>query len=727
MTKHDLAELNKLYTEGDEADKETYAEMRSNVLLISGEFYNKKAARFNNRIRDSKEIPDTQKLRITKNHIHKIVRYYTTNILAYSPNVSVMPKNPTELQDQKEAELNQAVWQDACIKHRFQEKRREFVNDFVGVSECAAKVFFDPNRGEFKGYEAKLQSDEEGNTLVDEMGNPIPEMDESGQMVPDESKPRFAGDFVIERLHAFNIFRPISSKSMREAPWLGLRKMVETKYLKELYSENEEVAKKIVESPKDDYVVFDSSRGEYAKSKDQTLVKEIYFRPCFQYPLGYFYIFTDEVILSEGELPYGIFPIVWAGFDEHPTKPRASSIVKVARPYVAEISRAASQMATHQITIGDDKIIYQAGTKLAPGTLLPGVRGLTYQGSQPQILPGRDGSQFLPYIESQIKELYSVVDMDEENQETPNQMEPYTMLYMSMKHRKKFSTYGEKFEQFLKDLCEVYLELAKKYLPDDALIYAIGKSEQINIPEFRATTKLCYEIKLEAQNDNMETALGKQLTFQHILQYASGSLDKKDIGKLIKLMPFGNHEEGFEDLTMDYDNAKNEVLSLDRGTPGLMPKYEDQGYIVKKLTTRMNKPDFQFLPQEVQQLYAQRLQEHENVLEQQVQKIQAAKDGFIPSGGALVACDLYLPAKNPDAAAKRARIPYESLQWLVKRLETQGLAQDNLEQMNQAAVADMAGQLMQQNQQTQRMPMTPNANPLGGGMVSRAASPVGVN
>jgi hypothetical protein len=245
------------------------------------------------------------------------------------------------------------------------------------------------------------------------------------------------------------------------------------------------------------------------------LVRYHFFRPCKQYPQGYYYISTERGILEEAEIPFGIYPIIWQGFDTYSTNPRGYSIIKVARPYQAEINRASSQAATHQITVGDDKIIYQGGTKMAPGALLPGVRGITYQGAAPQILPGRDGGQFLPYIESQISEMYSACMLEEINMEKESgQIDPYTLLFRSASSKVKFSRYIEKVEAFMKEFCQVTLELAKHYLPDDAFIQAVGKSEAINIQEFRATVPLSYQIKVEEQSADISDRLGQQLALE---------------------------------------------------------------------------------------------------------------------------------------------------------------------------------------------------------------------
>lgn len=689
-----VAELNRIYDEAEQADKEVFAEQRNNLLLIAGEHYSKKNS-FQLRVRDDKNLNENQKLRLTKNHVHKIYRHYVNQILTFSPGVTVGPQRDTELQDQKLAELHKLVWEDAKERHRLKEKIRSWCENYIGIGACAVKLFFDPNAGYFQGYEPTYQMSPEGEVFTDEQGNPMPEVDDQGQMQADKAKPVFSGDFVFENVFDFNRLVDAGAIEPGEAKCEIVRKMVPTTELKAKYSGDQVKLKFIHESKDDAFIVFDSTKNSYERTKNQTLIREHYFRPCYDQPQGYFYISTQDGVLESGELPEGKYPLVSCGFDTHPTSRRARSIIKVARPFQAEINRASSSQATHQIQIGDDKIIYQSGTKLAPGSLLPGVRGITYQGAPPQVLAGRDGSQFLPYIQAQITEMYDVLMMEEENMVKENgQLDPYAMLFKSFKQQKKYSVYGEKFNQFLVDLCELYLTLAKVYLTDEQVIAAIGKDEAVNLPEFRNTTKLCYQIKVEEQDETIETKLGKQLTMNHYLQYVGKQLRPEDIGKIMRAMPFGNVDEAFDDLTMNFDNVVNDMLALERGEYPEPKEYEDHPYIINKLTNRTKKGDFKLLSPQIQMLYQKKIQAHEALEAERQKQIIAAKNEYIPVGGALVACDMYVEGKDPTKESKRVRVPYQSLDWLVKQLETQGANQDQLEDMNQGALSQIAGHLL---------------------------------
>ena len=138
------AELERKYKDSNSCDDEIFSEMRSNVLLVAGEHYNKKGSKYWNRIRNSKGLSETQKIRLTKNHVKTICKRQIGRILAQAPNTKVVPNNQDEMQDQKTAELNDAVWKYQKKVSKFRKKVRKFAEDFIHIGECYCKVFFDP-------------------------------------------------------------------------------------------------------------------------------------------------------------------------------------------------------------------------------------------------------------------------------------------------------------------------------------------------------------------------------------------------------------------------------------------------------------------------------------------------------------------------------------------------------------------------------------------------------
>ncbi len=675
-----------LYREAVDCDKAIFAEQRSNLLLIAGEHYSRRGSNLLRRIRDTQDLSDEQKLRLTKNHIQKIVKNYCNTIISSSPGVGFMPKNESEPQDQKAADLHHSVWRDAVEKYNMPEKVDDWCDDFVGIGEVATKIFWDAGAGKIKGYE--LQMDPEGQPISDEMG----------QAQYDKTKPIFAGAFVFEQVYGFNLRRAPEAKTMESSPYLIIDKMVGVDDLMRRYPD-----KKSLISPSADqtFIVFDSAKGGYRKTDKEVLVREWYFRPSADFPNGQYFFDTKDGELDKGDLPGGVFPIVFEAFDKLQTTPRGVSPVKIMRPYQAEINRAGSKIAEHQITLGDDKMAIQDGTKLSAGTALPGIRAINYSGIEPKIIPGRDGSQYLDYMQAQITELYQVMNMDDGAYDKDGQVDPFMMLFRASRQKTKFQRYIRRFERFLVNVVKVYLQLAKIHLPEDALIYAVGTNEQINLAEFKNANDICYEIKVEAQSEDFEGKLGKQMALNHVLQYVGPQMKPDDIGKVLKAMPYANLDSSFDDLTIDYDSALNDVLALERGELPPVHQYDNHVYMMKRLSSRMRQASFKYLDQEIQANFENKMNVHKAYEAQNQIRIQRASQGYIPTDGYLVACDFYVkdPSDKNGVKTRRARVPYSALQWLVEHLEAQGQGLETLEDMNQGVAAGVADQMSSGPQQ----------------------------
>lgn len=701
------ADLQGFYTDGDSVDQPIFAEQRSNVLLASGDHYNRSQSKYYKRIRDSKELTQEQKLRLTKNHVQKICKIYANNIMAMSPGVGFSPKQEDSPHDQKVATLHHSVWQDAMQRYVLDDKLDDWCDSFIQIGEVCVKLFYDPTMGSVKGYEP-LIDEETGSEVINEVG----------EMSPDETKPVMEGEFVFEEVYGFNLLRPPECKDMRKAEWLCIRKMMDKAELLRKFKGQEDIQSKIKSDQDETFMVFDGLSGGYKKSSKQTMLREFYYRPSLLFPQGYYYITTKEGILMEGELPGGLFPIIFAAFEKVQTTPRGRSPIKTMRPYQAEINRSASKIAETQVS-SDDKLLIQNGTKISAGASLPGIRSVNYTGAEPKILAGRSGEQYVPYMNSQITELYQVMMVAEDSEEKNMPLDAYMLLYRSARQKKKFQRYIKRFEKFMIELVTLYLRLAKIHLPDDAVVWAVGKNEQINIPEFRQYPDTCYEIKIEAESDDIETKLGKQVVLNHALQYVGPNMGKDDIGKLLRQMPFANFDESFDDLTIDYDSALNDVLALDRGEKPPVNQYDNHVYMIKRLTLRTRKADFAILDQNIKNNYFAKIKMHQDFEAKNQQAIRAAEADFIPTGGALIAVDFYVNAPNSDGGVKqqKAKIPYEAVDWLLKRIEQQGTSQEALQGMPSGSLAQISGIVQQQQVapppgpgMSQQMPMFNHGN-----------------
>lgn len=675
-----IVDLNRLYEDSDQRTRELFAEMRSNILLVNGNHYARRNSKFIKNIRGQENLTSSQKLRLTKNHVQKIVKAYINNILSLAPGTTLKPRNPSEMQDIKATELNLSVWEDTVRQHKLKILTRNLIKDYVEIGEFWVKVFYDEFGGKFLGYRNEFSMDEV-----------------TGEELEVRVK-KFLGALVYERYQGFNVLVDSDARSYEEAGHVIFRKMLPIKDLKYKYKDDEEKLSYIGKSSKETYKVFDGLSGQYSDVKGLAMVREYFFRPTPETPEGYFYIATEQGILHEGSLPFGLWPVVHKGFDEVSTTARSYSVIKPIRPYQGEVNRTASKIAETQITLGDDKIITAPGASMSPGATHHGLRHVKVTGAIMQVVPGRTGEQYLQYLTSQIEEMYRISNVQEDNEKSQNQQDPYGQLFRTMREKKNYIIYSDKVSEGLQELTELSLELRRKYIKDEELIPIVGKNEFVNIAEFKSTEPFRYRCLVEEQSDDVETKTGRLLGMNHIMQYVGPNMKPEDIGILIKHMPYMNSIKSFEKFTMNEDIVEAIILALDRGEYPKLRERSPHDYIVQRLEFRMSKNDFDFLPDEVKKNYEKKLKEHEEIIVKQKQEAQMAEQGNIPSGGYLVTCDFYVPnPAGPDKPPKRLRLPYQTLEYVLKKLESQGQAQERMQAEPMSVQADIGKMMAEQN------------------------------
>ena len=732
MPDMDIEKLNTIFRDSETADSEVFSEQRSNILLVSGDHYRKAKSGFERGLRKYGVGSSQKRLRLVKNHTQKITNDIKDIIVGLAPGVTPMPKNDTEMADQKAAELSRAVWMHGKDQLSWDDLIDKFVNSFVDIGECVAKIFFDPSRGGLRGY-AQSTNEKDEPMFTDPEGNEtnvpgIPGVEAREAMVDantgmvlseavvgqeqvnfqpvaNKEKPIFKGELVVEKVDPFNLLRAKNSTSIKDSPYLIVRKMMDLEKVKEIVGEDDEKLSKLTEASDTTFKVFDTGKGSFQDSKDMVLLKEYYFRQSLKYPEGYFYITTENDILYEGPIPFGeageiAFPIKYAGYDMLETSARHVSPIRPLRPYQAEINRTASSISETQITLGPDKLIIKGGSKVSKGVDLPGMRTIHVSGPDPIVLPGRSGDQYVGHLESQIGEMYKIARLPENSGDGNSTFDPRAELFKSVRQKARFTRQAARFERFLVEICETYLFLQQKYIQPDEMIRAVGKKEAINIPEFKDVDRLDYSVQIEPVSGDMDTMLGKAMELEMIMQYIGKDLPEDTKGKLLKNLPFLSKEHTFDELTIDDDNIESDLLATDRGERIEPGRYDNHDLYVKRITHRIKQSDFRYLEPQVQQMHEEKRKAHEDFLAQIQKELLESQKGLIPSGGALAKADLYVSVDpNDPSKTKRAQFPTESLEWLKEMLAKQGTTQSQLDmqdQVTQSEIMKQANQMVNQ-------------------------------
>lgn len=538
--------------------------------------------------------------------------------------------------------------------------------------EVFTKTWWNTEKGQFLGQEVILGENQEEVQRVNS----------------------FEGDVCVDLIYPFDVVRDSGGATFEQCRWIGLKKLIDSKELKNKFPVDDKRRGYVSEENDSHYAGFSGSSGDYRNIKNQTLVMEIYFRSCSEYPEGHYFIFTDKGMLFEGSLG-GIFPIDYLGYDPISTSPRSSSVIRQIKPDQYNVNRMMSKMVEHQVKFGDDVLLTQAGTKLANGHRVTGVRSITYTGQKPDVLTGRTGIQYLEPLKHSISEMYTKSGVPELSDEKVTQVDPNTAIYRSAKQKQKFSLYSEKYESFLVDVFFKVLKLKKMYMSESSYIRVAGKTEVVNIPEFKSMDDLSYEIRLDLQSEDMDSKFARQMNLNQVLQYSGSSMGKEELGQLLRDMPYANATGITSELTMEVENAENDILALDRGE-WVEPKENDShDYLLRKLTNRTKKSDFKILPIQVQQMYQQKISIHSEIKARQAQELQRAQAGLIPTSGSLVPVQVYEMQPNSQGgfSPKRVMLPEDAIKWLKEQMDAQGSFMSEMQMQSNETQAGIAEQL----------------------------------
>lgn len=683
-----------------------FAEIRTNILLDAGNHHPKRERLSQTRV--FRDASRQKKIRITKNHIQVITKFIRNSIQNRAPDGGVYPVNEKELADRKAAELNSSVYEWLKTESQLSSVYGKIIHDFVVQGETYTKVFWDPEGGGFAGWEEaegddadaygsepnEENEDEEDEEDSDEEKEPREEEEKKGGT----RKPKFKGGIVYETIPAYNFLTDPNATSERTNEHVCIIKYIPRKKLLDRYRGDEKKFKIVKNSSRERNNWFDGFTGIYTDSgSDEVELREHYFKPgCPDYPEGGYCFTTDTGILEKGDLPDG-FCIFSAVFDEAPETPRGYAIVKQAKSFQTEVNRCAAAIIMESIVLGHSTVLYQAGQKPSTSAIGNGMKGLEYHSlAAPVVVEGKSGEQYVDYMNSMIDEMYKVclVPQQDEDKQPAQGNDAQAMLGRALKDKMRFSLYGEKIELLICSIIDYSLALARRYMSDDQVIPIIGKSEAVNIAEFKNTTPRQYQIKIKPRSDDFTSVYGKSIQIIQALQYVGNQLPPEAIAGMIRELPFVNKETMLKDFTVWQDQADAVILSLDRGQQPFFFERTNHDYMIQRLSMRMNENDFPDLAPEIQMNYLDRYDAHVQVMSQQQKEAAEADAGFIPSQGGLVSVDYYI--QTAEGKQQRARLPYEAVHWLIERLRQQGTEVEKITNLPPAAQADLGRMNMQQ-------------------------------
>jgi len=695
--------LDSLYRHADSLDLHVFDRFVSYERLSGGDhFYQQMRSRLRDNRSWEKQFPKSR-LRLVQNHISRYVNVWSNSILDLAPDVDILPDNPREEQDKKAATLNRSVKAHIIEETDFYSLQEELVKDFIVLGEAILKISFNPGIGPLvPGQVHKILDQETGQIF------------NLQDMMP-------GGLIEFERIEPENLLRDPMARTWLDARWVCHRHMMDKqkviRLIREIYKDDRNMAQEKINS----LVENDETRSAYSGTENiygneeenrKVLIREFFWRPePGKYPKGRYAMATKGEIILESDLPAGIFPFEFVNFESNHGTPRGESRIKQLAPIQLEINRCVSKMAEHQITLGDDKIISTAGSKIAEVNKYEGVRLFQVTGGTvPQILEGRSGAQYLDHLINQVATFDKIAEMSEISEDKISALDPFAIFFLTSRQKKKFAKHASKFERFLIRIWKKTLKLHKKAVHPNTAIKILGASEKINIDEYKSMDDLGFQVKLKARTEDPESLIARQFQINQFLQY--GNLSEADFGALAKESPFFHKSDVALQSILRSERAQNMILKLDKGLDLPVSVGDDPKYMLQRLDTRMSSPDYDTIThraqngliiptEQIHEVYERKRQEYVELQAQQMQQKLQMEQGFVPSTGRMIPVQMYDSKVNDDGSvsSKRVLLPNDSLEYLIKLLQAQNVTMSTLQGFSSETQAELASQLTSQSVQ----------------------------
>ena len=717
--------LDSMYRNADSLDNRHFQKLMSYERLIQGDHFYQSMQKQIRTSRTWEGSSPKARLRLVQNHLARWHNYWMNGIINQASDVEPMPKNDNELKDRKAAELNKSVKSHIAEETDFFSVRDRLVGDYL-KGECAVRIGFNPDQGSLVPGEIEQAMDENGQPAMEPYVDPttgqpiIDPMTGQPQMRPVFIQPLMpSGIMTIEAVEMENLLRDPMARSWNEARWVCHRKTRDKKDIIKLAKQlvdNPEALQEMVNKLSEEDETLSAYKGTdnnymIEESDKKVSVREFFWRPSIEYPNGYYVMCTSSFTIMESELPAGEFPFEFENFDNVQGTPRGASRLKQLAPIQLEINRCVSKIAEHQITVGDDKLVTQAGSKIAEVNKYDGIRIFKVTGGfAPQFLQGRSGDQYVDFWLNNVSMLEKIGEMSEISEDKMVGMEPYAIFFLSSKQKMKFARHASKFERFLVRLWKKVLRIHKYHVHPNAVIEMVGSPEKVNIDEYKSTTDIDFQIKLKPRTEDPDSLIAQQHSLETLLQYAGGNLNEADIGMIAKYSPFIQKTDMVLDSTLKADRATNMILKLDKGANMPISMSDDPDYMLRRLSSRMSMADFdditfrqqdgQVVPTDIiHQLYQAKIAEYENMIAEREQKALAMQRDMIPTTGGLIPIQMYeaVPSQDGSVSSKRIQLPNDALEWLIQALKTQGMTESTIANLPGGVAADVQGMIAQGN------------------------------
>lgn len=436
------------------------------------------------------------------------------------------------------------------IQHWWQEEEMDrktrdiFLNNSV-KGWCAAKVYFDPEAGQDITPSPEEEGYEEGNSL-------------------------FTGEIKCRIVDPLTLYIDPAATSDEEIRWVIEEKPRDVDYIKERYGKDVTPDENINFLGNYEIGTASGSFGtnmKQKKNKNMAMVREMWVSPCIKYPHGLKVTVADKTLLDidekAGDHPYIIF-----GDIPIPGSIKYDAFIKDMLPIQREINIMRTMLTTHAKRLGNSLWLIPYGSGIDEDDLSNEIGGFVHYNPASGAKPERAEPPNLPNIYDRILE-YSMRDIDDlsgareiAQGRLPAGLDTASGLAMMVEQEnEKLAVSSQNYERGMKKLLKRVLMLMKKHYTEERMGRILGENNEIEVVSFTGADLSGGEDINIVQGSSLPEMKSAQQD-RIMMLWDKGAIVKKDgtpdHETLLRLMGMGDSTELFEMNQLDENKAKME-------------------------------------------------------------------------------------------------------------------------------------------------------------------------
>lgn len=589
------------------------------------------------------------RVRLVVNLILSYWRRTKAKLTANRPGYFVRPAS-TEQSDVERSRLDEMVLESELDRMDFQILFKRWVGEML---QCGSALFFvgwDPFAGE-PLFQQEPVNDWTGEAQMDpETGQPsmqqVPMTDQAGRHL-------CTGENILEVVSPLEFDADPQSTGLEDARWVRRDKVRSRQWIMENYPEKGKYVKTEAVYTTEFYQkrirqmvgVFgytteaEQGDSDQGAPRDSAIVHEYWERKSKKYPKGRHVVVAGDVDLYDGANPYNHrkfypFPFVKADEITIPDRFWGMSIIEQLIPLQKNYNRARSQEIENRTLVGRPKILNPRTAKIRQ-TSFDGEAGekIDYnpgpRGEKPEIFcPAPISQATMSEIAHTLSDFQEVSASHEVSKGIlPSANIPAEGIEMLQKtDETSMGDTVSNIDNALVQLGKMLLSNCAQFWDEERMVRATGEgnrteAHKVTGQDLTGTNESAdyFDVRITPASTLVKDPEKQREMVANLIQlgYLNPVADKDKIAKMLEL---GNVQDLFQDLRLDEQWAQRENELMEMGDYVVPRDFEDHITHVK-IHNRFRKTErYRRLPQGVQVLYDQHVEQHQMQALQNAQK-----------------------------------------------------------------------------------------------------------